>query len=712
MIPLLLLLACKEGPNPITGDGSPLAEAGEPVFAYVGEPVSFDGSSSENAARYTWTPGDGGAAIDGEFIEYSYEAPGHYTAFLEVEGADGRADTDTLAVTVVYPPLSQAPRSSATLVGDATALYAVMPDHDLIAVVDPATGQLTDHLATCEGPRSLSRGDGWLAVACPKSDTVELRYLAAGQRYTITLPWGSRPFGVVIADGAAWLALQGVGAVARVPLDDREAIEVSAPIGPDLRGLAWVDGTLLVSRHRSADVAGQWWRVDPDDLTATPYTLRIDPGPDSDNGARGLPTYLQRIGVRPDGRAAVFGGLKANIERGLYREGQPFTFETTARADLRLIDLTEDGLGEERYAASFDNRDLVSAVAFSPKGEWLFVSHLGAEVVDALDPWTLQRVGGFQGVGAGLDGLWVTPDGGTLWVLASHDRQLIAFDITALDGHQVELHRVELGAGVPEPLDPEVLEGKRIFHRSVDPRMSTDAYVSCGSCHLDGTHDGRTWDFTDRGEGLRNTISLAGSRGTAHGPIHWSANFDEVQDFENDIRGPQAGDGFLSETDWAECADTLGPAKAGRSDALDALAAYVESLDTIPRSPWREPDGARSADAAWGESIFLSAQTGCADCHPPPEYTDSQWLAEGEPLLHDVGTLGEGSGSRLGGELWGIDTPTLRGLHDTAPYLHDGSAETVRDVLTTRNPDDAHGVTSHLGDDELDALALFLLSLE
>ena len=47
--------------------------------------------------------------------------------------------------------------------------------------------------------------------------------------------------------------------------------------------------------------------------------------------------------------------------------------------------------------------------------------------------------------------------------------------------------------------------------------------AACATCHLDGGHDGRTWDFTGRGEGLRNTISLRGRSGTGHGPVHWSA---------------------------------------------------------------------------------------------------------------------------------------------------------------------------------------------
>jgi hypothetical protein len=50
-------------------------------------------------------------------------------------------------------------------------------------------------------------------------------------------------------------------------------------------------------------------------------------------------------------------------------------------------------------------------------------------------------------------------------------------------------------------------------------------------------------------------------------------------------------------------------------------------------------------------------------------------------------------------------------LWRTAPYLHDGSAATVRDVLTSRNSHDQHGRTSDLSKQEIDDLCAYLLSL-
>ncbi len=83
-----------------------------------------------------------------------------------------------------------------------------------------------------------------------------------------------------------------------------------------------------------------------------------------------------------------------------------------------------------------------------------------------------------------------------------------------------------------ERLGATVLLGKQHFYDARDTRLALDRYMSCASCHNDGGSDGRTWDLTGLGEGLRNTVALRGRAGAARASLHWSGNFDEVQDFE------------------------------------------------------------------------------------------------------------------------------------------------------------------------------------
>ncbi|MCB1033601.1 MAG: hypothetical protein KDD47_07185, partial [Acidobacteria bacterium] len=153
---------------------------------------------------------------------------------------------------------------------------------------------------------------------------------------------------------------------------------------------------------------------------------------------------------------------------------------------------------------------------------------------------------------------------------------------------------------------------------------------------------------------------------------------DEIQDFENDVRNAFGGQGFLSDADFAATSDPLGAPKTGLSADLDALAAYVISLDagSIPRSPFRGAGGELTAEGLAGRAVFQSMN--CTTCHAGVEFTDS---TVGTATLHDVGTIRTSSGQRIGGPLTGLDTPTLSGLWNTAPYFHDGSAPDLEDVF-------------------------------
>jgi hypothetical protein len=192
-------------------------------------------------------------------------------------------------------------------------------------------------------------------------------------------------------------------------------------------------------------------------------------------------------------------------------------------------------------------------------------------------------------------------------------KDLMSRTVTIFDGHGLlqqgttDLPRIDQVSTVSsEQLSPEVLLGKQVFYNAADTRMARDGYLSCASCHLDGGHDGQVWDFTDRGEGLRNTISLRGQGGDAGSPLHWSGNFDEVQDFENDIRTAFGGSGFMADDDFfsGTRADPLGDSKAGVSPELDALAAYVNSLIDPGRSPYRQPNGEMTVGAQAGQVLF------------------------------------------------------------------------------------------------------------
>lgn len=678
-----------------------VANAGPDRLHHVGEEVAFDTPVGQEA---TWYFGDGERQRAEGPVTHRYERPGHFVASIVL--GDGRSGlTDTALQTVVHPPLAQAPLRARTLLwDDTTEVLAVAEDFEGLFRWDPVGGGLTfDSVPGCSQPTSVARGaDGGIWLACWGSDS--LAHGVDGTWTFSTLGPGDRPRALLLReDGELLVTLEGAGELLRrAPSGDLRRL----PLGFKPAGLAVLGDTAFVTRLRSTDGQGLVLRLDLRDDAMLSIPLAPDPGPDSDTTSRGVPNWLVVVAPSPDGRRLWLPALSANTARGRFRDGQPLTHETTARAVLRAVDLAgaepaDDLQGSKR----FDDRDRAADLALSPAGDWLYALHMGAQRVDVLDAATLDVVYSVPGLGVGATAVTASPDGRDLAVLSEFSRELVLLRGEGDGARFRPPERTSLLDAADEPLAAAVLRGKQLFHDASDPRITLDAYLSCASCHLRGEHDGLTWDFTDRGEGLRNTTSLLGGGGRV--PLHWSANFDEVQDFENDIRLAMAGAGLLSEEDWARTRPTLGEPKAGLSADLDALAAYVESLGAPPSSPPAEDAEARLR----GESLFLDPGRRCIECHPPPYYTDSA-IGPGGPLLHDVGTLGPASGSRMGGPLLGLDTPTLLGLSSTAPYLHDGSALTLEGIFAGRNTLDQHGRTTDLSASDLADLALYLRTIQ
>jgi DNA-binding beta-propeller fold protein YncE len=673
-----VLWACSAGVEPV----ETAALAGPDLVVEVGENLRFDGEQSTGETAL-WNFGDG-TQSDGFVAEHRYSVPGNFTAVLQVTGSDGSKKTDGVRVIAHRAEADVLPVWSSTLAVHTQTgqIFMVNPEQDSLAVVS-VDGGVVQYLDTCQGPRTVALDESLdrVLVACDKASAVDI-FVASSLVYqgTVSFGVGERPFGVIARDGEWWVGLQGANALARFD-DSQEQIRIDDI--PDPRGLGLgSDGTLYATRWRSIDEVGWVSRVGKEGLS-----LALDTDPDSDTTSGGVPTLLDSLSFSPDGGSLFLPGHQANIRRGFYRNGQALNFETAVRAVLRVV---QDGVESSLLTKLFDERGHANVAIPSRLGNLIFVLHPGSQSISILDAYSGASAGSILDVGHTPTGLALSPSGETLYVNVWLDRRLVAFDIRDLSSTPPQIFSVSTVN--EEQLDAEVLEGKRIFYSTADTRMARSGYLSCGQCHPDGRDDGVVWDFTDRGEGLRNTTTLEGLGGLNPGPLHWTGNFDELQDFENDIRNEFGGTGFLSEADWALTSDPLGEPKAGLSTDLDALAAYVMSLDQAPVSPLSEPEG--------GALAFQNA--GCLNCHLGPTYTDSSLS---NPLRHDIGSLSPASGQRMGEALDGLDTPSLLGVHSTAPYLHDGSAWNLYEAIT------AHDGTEELSEETLALLVDFVASL-
>ena len=399
-------------------------------------------------------------------------------------------------------------------------------------------------------------------------------------------------------------------------------------------------------------------------------------------GTGGDSNMTQRIAIHPDNGRAYVPHIRSNVTNRFR------LFDSTVFPVISVLDLrTGIHLSRERIDLSLGPTvaNLPFDVQFSADGKQIYVVNLGSGDVMIYDIETGRRIAGID-VGHGPRGIAVSLDGTTGYVNNS-----MTGEVSVLDLHQFkETARIRI---TDIPLPEDVQRGKIVFFSSQSPDVSRDRWISCATCHFEAEHDGRTW-FTELGP--RNTTSLGGSDQTR--PLHWSADRDEVQDFEHTIRNLQAGTGLLVD---GTPHPAIGSPNRGRSSDLDAMAAYVNQLKP-KRSPFTFGSVRREAINR-GRDLFMRPDVGCARCHPPPHYTDST-MGTSSFVRHDVGT-GGGTDEKFGPE---FDTPTLKGLWDSAPYFHDGSAATLEEVIRTN---DRHGRTSHLTGGERTDLIAFLLSL-
>jgi cytochrome c peroxidase len=94
--------------------------------------------------------------------------------------------------------------------------------------------------------------------------------------------------------------------------------------------------------------------------------------------------------------------------------------------------------------------------------------------------------------------------------------------------------------------------------------------------------------------------------------------------------------------------------------------------------------------AARGMELFFSERAGCANCHSGPNFTDEQFhnlgIGAGVEYLHEFGgyMIPDDGRYRVTNDerdYAAFKTPSLRNAKDTAPYMHDGSIGTLRQVV-------------------------------
>jgi DNA-binding beta-propeller fold protein YncE len=621
--------------------------------------------------------------------------------------------------------------SSIAVSEDGATVYVVNPDADSVSFVDTRAAKLTREVLLAPAAPQADAGGRFDPAVSPRAlalgpsgSTLYVSGERSGHVYAIDTRSGaiardaavcSEPVGVLASPDGETVYV-ACSQDAEVLALDAKTLTVTGRVACDPKpwALGWsLDRTQIYVTH----LLGPGLSVlSPTKLAVAAKWATADGPPQSDPGASGTDPLLPHGQVRGiyDVLARPGSGevWVAHLMLGTDTAQPALVFNDTVFPALSLFDTGGGALARLSVNVVAGDGgafgDVVSgphAIAFSADGSLAFVVDTNSEdvlVVDAksrVETALVRPLPGHQ-----PEGIAVAKDG-RVYIDERNTSDVAVLTVTTGDAGTSVNVTGSIARLAHDPMPSDLRRGQHLFNsaNSDELPITQDHWVACATCHIEGRSDAVTWRFL---EGPRDTPSNAGGV-LETGFLLRTAQRTRVQDYWQTIDTEQGGHFSMSVATLA--AD------------LDALAHYVNYGIALPAPP----STLDAAQVAQGKALFESL--GCATCHQGTAFTDS---GSGNPtldfagpvMLHDVGTCAT-TGAWLDvampaengdpRDACAFDTPTLRGVSDSAPYLHDGSAATLTDVFRLApkmvgavNPD-----ATHLSPDAQAAIVSYLRSL-
>ena len=536
---------------------------------------------------------------------------------------------------------------------------AVVAEHDgqRLSVQPLAGGQPRTLVALPSKPTGLVKDGDRLLVTVGELDGALLSVSATGV-ITGRVALGHTPMAPVPTTDGVWVCERFENRVALVASDlSRVVARVAVARQPVAAALTPDGRTLVVLDHLPYATMG-----------ATTVALQVN-CIDTANRRRSATISLlngatsgRGLCLSPDGRFAYVSHVQAryhlpvtHLEGGWVNVNALSVIDVPAARLVATLPLDQASQGAANpWAIACDQQRLVVSTAGS--GEVHFIDRPGlhqrlarSSQVDQSDRFALLD-GLRRRQRTGLDGLrslTLQADG---VLVASYFDDALALVRPGATPRILRLGQTE---------DTPERRGERLFTSAA---QCFQGWQSCSTCHPDGRNDALSWDLLNDGIGNpKQTKNMLGAMYTAPSMalgVRTSATVAIRAGFHH--------------SEFTEVSEV---------DAR-AVEAYLAAMRPIA-SP--HPANAR------GQDLF-NGKADCVSCHAGPWYTDRR--------KHDLGT---GTGQDAGKA---FDTPTLVEVWRTAPYLHDGRALTVRDLLEL-----GHGDAAGLSAAERDDLAAHVLSL-
>lgn len=540
------------------------------------------------------------------------------------------------------------------LANDGRTIVAANLINNSMTILIPAFDRVVAEIPVGDDPRTVALTlDNARALVANHGDGTLSVVSMTDQEVTATIPVGSLPYGVVTNNNEiAYVSLEGSDQISEVDFN-RGVVTRTIDVPDAPAGLALWGDFLYVTHFWSGMVS----------------MVYLPQGTVVQTVSTGMDTGLFQ-NIEPD----ITRGIAYLPQTRLNAQNPALTYDTTAFPVVNVINLRDlSPLRSRRIALDVADRpvNMPFAVALDRFAQRLYVANAGSDSISVIDLNTGFARGNIA-VGANPRGILLNADNTLLYVHSALDGTVTTINTQTLAVTDV-LPIINLNVSL------DYLLGAQLFHSAADPRLSAGNNLSCATCHFDGQTDGRVWQgFPD---GPRNTPLLYNLLETV--PYKWSATWDELADMELKIRWLQAGTGLID-------APTITDPHPGMSVDLDLLTQYMTTLQAPP-NPYHFPMSVIDR----GREVF--EEQGCDTCHVGPAGTDLQ--------SYDVGT---GSESLLEKRGTAYDTPSLRWLWLSAPYFHDGSARTLREVFELPG---AHQLIFKVQPEDIDALVDYLLAI-
>lgn len=627
---------------------------------------------------------------------------------------------------------------------DDALLFAVDEDSEIVAIIDLETEQKIDEVKVGTAPsRIIASKDNTLYVSNRGSRNVSVVKNVSGDWTEVQkIDVGVEPTGLALAPEEDILYVVNATSLESTEYGTLTAIDTKSnqvkwelPVGEEPRGIALTHGgtMAMITLFKRGDVV----QVDltTPQVVKAPLTDKtvilqkkqglyynanrtaLDPQASSTTPTGGgfsfravskfQPRSAADVVTTPDGKRAFVPVVWSREDAitapptvfgGYYGSGGPCSLGAIATpgivtveadsAEPRVDDLTACTFGTSGstdYPASAITTPTPSMPIQGPvtgvvdsTGQWLYVVNRESNNVAVM---STARSGANQiklvNVGAGPTGIALTNDGKRAYVYNSFDHSLTRIEGSG-QGDSATLKPTTIHGIAAEVLPDAVVKGRRLFFSAVDSRMTNPSTgTSCNTCHLDAREDGHTWMFPD---GPRQTPSLAGRKLGVTAPYHWSGEFSSMQEFMDHTVTMRMGGSSVTTSMSAD------------------IMAYLDHVQP-PDNPFKV--AVPTAQHVRGAQVFQKAE--CNACHSGEAFTNN--------VNADVGTLVRTGAHRDDLKITQLNTPSLLGLARTSPYLHDGSAGSLKDRLMTTKSTNLHGRTADLSDAEMDDLVAYLNTL-